>query len=137
MRTSVRLGAVWLRAVSIKGSSYMVFQRSIDAGQATNAIAAAHELGKLHRLADSLALVLVLSLDPHPHYARYRDRWLLRLQQHIALDWEMRQTIDEALRRFPDPTYRPNALTTLEWAMESMGQRDCLEVIGRERRRRP
>lgn len=71
--------------VSIKGSPYAWFRRAIEAGRATDAWAAAHELEALSQ-ADALALCLVLLDEDPARFDRAAVRWLARLAADGSLE---------------------------------------------------
>jgi hypothetical protein len=123
--------------VSIKGSPYAWFRRSIEAGRATDAWAAAHELESLS-LADALALCLVL-LDEDPRrYDRAAVRWLARLASDArGLDLDGLVLAAGALAALRGSESGPS-LVTLAALLERRGERRAREILEAwERRRRP
>lgn len=123
-------------SVSIKGSSYAWFRRSIEAGSALDAWAAAHELDSLS-LADALALCLVL-LDEEPRrFDRAAVRWLgLLAMEARGLDLAglVHATSAVAALRGPD---RSASVVVLQALLARRGERRASETLAAwERRRR-
>ena len=119
--------------MSIKGSPYAWFRRSIEAGRALDAWAAAHELESL-ALADALALCLVL-LDEDPgRYERAAVRWVARLAMEDArpgLDGLLLVLAALSALRADERAAASAALSAL---LERNGQHACVEVLERWRR---
>ena len=93
VRTCVRF------TLTSQGSPYARFKRSLAAGSATNAWAAAFELPRLD-LDDALRLVLILRGDPK--YDAAAVRFLARLLLEADLTLTQAQLVARALSAQPD-----------------------------------
>ncbi|MGI8596357.1 MAG: hypothetical protein ACR2LY_03625 [Thermoleophilaceae bacterium] len=122
--------------MSIEGSPYAWFRRSIEAGRGLDAWAAAHELESLS-LADALALCLVLLDEDAARYDRAAVRWVGRLGSDArGLDLAGLSLVTDALVALPGPDPGP-AIAALTLVLERRGERDTRELLeGWERRRR-
>jgi hypothetical protein len=124
-----------MRSVSVKGSPYAWFRRSIESGRAVDAWAAAHELEALS-LADALALCLVLLDEDPERFDRSAVRWLTRLAADGGLDLAGLALASSSLAalRARDRAAPAAALRAL---LEHRGdRRACEELDAWDRRRR-
>lgn len=122
--------------MSIKGSSYTWFRNAIEADQALVAWTSALELGRLHRLDDSVALVLCISRDDPRRYDVACARLLVRLQEAVALPFSQRERIREALEALRgDERARAAALDDLKRAFGDCQLPACAEAVAAYRER--
>lgn len=115
--------------MSSQGSPYARFRRSLDTLDPLIVEAAALEVGRLHELHDSLAMVLVMSGGPAERYERLTERWLLRLQETVALRGEDRVSCGRALTLLPNSERRDEALEILEQVMLTYDLGRCASEI--------
>ena len=121
--------------MSIKGSPYAWFRRSIEAGRGLDAWAAAHELESLS-LVDALALCLVLLDEDAARYDRAAVRWVGRLASDArGLDLAGVSLVTDALAALRGPDPGP-ALAALAVVLERRGERDARELLEAWLRRR-
>jgi hypothetical protein len=79
------------------------FRQAIEVVDPEAAIQWARDAGGLEDLADSLALLLVLSTSPdRPRYDAAMARWLTRLQQTVPLPYADRERCARALTALVD-----------------------------------
>ena len=68
-----------------QGHAYARFRRYLDAGQMTNALAAAYELHRIS-LSDSLKLCELLARERDSRFPRAASRWLARFAADASLE---------------------------------------------------
>jgi len=115
--------------MSSQGSPHARFRRSLDTLDPLIVEAAALEVGRLHELHDSLAMVLVMSAGPPQRYARLTERWLVRLQETVPLRGEDRVNCGRALALLPSSERRGEALEMLEQVMLAYGLGRCASEV--------
>jgi hypothetical protein len=110
--------------VTSQGSPLSRFRRALAGTSATNALAAAAELGALD-LADALRLVLLLGEDrERAPFGRYAVRWASRYFDSMrGLDLADAHALVAALNGLPESS------ASLEALLGARGQRELAEVV--------
>jgi hypothetical protein len=110
--------------VTSQGSPRSRFRRAVSGTSATNALAAAAELGSLD-LDDALRLVLLLSEDREKApFGRYAVRWASRyFDSTESLDLAGAHALVAALNGLPE------SASSLEALLRARGQRELAEAV--------